>query len=35
MNSERLGNDFANAHPWIERGERVLKHHLHLAALRA
>src|SRR5260370_4038113 len=35
MNGERLGDDFADAHPRIERGEWVLKHHLHLAALRA
>src|SRR5229473_4113996 len=35
MNGERLGNDFADAHARIERGERILKDHLHLAALHA
>src|SRR6266699_2282468 len=35
MNGERFGNDFAHPHTRIERGERILKHHLHLAALRA
>jgi len=35
VNGERLGNDFADAHPRIERGEGILKNHLHLAALGA
>ncbi len=35
MNGERLGNDFADAHPRIRRGERILENHLHLAALGA
>ena len=35
VDREWLGNDFANAHAGIERGERVLEDHLHLAALGA
>jgi hypothetical protein len=35
VDREGLGHDFANAHAGIERGERVLKDHLHLAALGA
>jgi hypothetical protein len=35
VDSQGLGHDFANTHAGIERGERVLKDHLHLAALGA
>jgi len=35
VDSERLGHGFVDAHAGIERGEGVLKHHLHLAALGA
>ena len=35
MNGERFDNDFADTHPRIERSEWILKHHVHLAALRA
>jgi len=31
VNGQRLSNDFAHAHPRIERGKRILKNHLHLA----
>ena len=31
VDSERLGYDFVYAHAGIERGEGVLKDHLHLA----
>jgi hypothetical protein len=33
VNRERLGDDFSNAHAGIQRGEGVLKDHLHLATL--
>src|SRR5439155_23484818 len=29
MNDERLTNNVADFHPWIERGIRVLKNNLH------
>jgi hypothetical protein len=35
MNRERFGDDFADAHSRVQRSERILEDHLHLAALRA
>ncbi len=33
MHEERLGDDLAYRHAWIERGERILKDDLHIGAL--
>jgi hypothetical protein len=35
VDGQRFGDNFANAHPRIQRSERVLKNHLHLPALSA
>ena len=33
MGFQGLGDDLADGHPGIEAGERVLKHHLDVAAI--
>ena len=34
VHQHRLRHSFADCHPRIERGERILEHHLHAAAQR-
>jgi hypothetical protein len=35
VNRQRFGDDFADAHSRVQRSERILEDHLHLATLRA
>ena len=34
VDDQRLADDVASGHPWIERGVRILVDHLHLLAVR-